>query len=133
MRPVASGRPTEIRTGTGAVTINLTEAEFYDWAIEIVFHVHVGQITVIVPRGFDVRQVGAGSPVSSTFEQPIPGFPVVRLSASMTWARPAWSIRRRKAASLGVISASPQVNTATMNRPAVKSKAHSDVTPRRYS
>ncbi|HYB30270.1 MAG TPA: LiaF domain-containing protein [Solirubrobacteraceae bacterium] len=106
-----AGRLTKIHTGTGAVTIDLTEAEFDDWDIEIVVHVHMGQITVIVPRGFDVRQVGTGGAVNNTLEQPIPGFPVVRLSASIdvgtirlihpqekTPRRWGWSRRRRKPA-----------------------------------
>jgi hypothetical protein len=42
----------------------------------------MGSITVIAPRGLDVRQVGRSAAVNSTLEEPIPGFPVVRLSAS---------------------------------------------------
>jgi hypothetical protein len=76
------GRLTKIRTGMGAVTIDLTEAEFDDWDVEIVVQVSMGSITVIAPRGFDVRQVGRSAAVNSTLEEPIPGFPVVRLSAS---------------------------------------------------
>jgi len=78
-----AGRLTKIRTGMGAATIDLTEAEFDDWDIEIDVHAHMGQITVIVPRGFDVRQVGSSGAVSRTLEPPIPGFPMVRLSASI--------------------------------------------------
>jgi hypothetical protein len=37
---------------------------------------------VIAPRGLDVRQVGTSGAVSGALEQPIPGFPAVRLSAS---------------------------------------------------
>lgn len=78
------GRLTKIRTGMGwgAVTIDLTEAEFDDWDVEIVVHITKGSITVIAPRGLDVRQVGRSAAVNSTLEEPIPGFPVVRLSAS---------------------------------------------------
>ena len=78
------GRLTEIRImGMGAVTIDLTEAEFDDWDVEIVVHItKMGSITVIAPRGLDVRQVGRSAAVNSTLEEPIPGYPVVRLSAS---------------------------------------------------
>ncbi len=76
------GRLTKIRTGMGAVTIDLTEAEFDDWEVEIVVQINMGSITVIAPRGLDVRQVGRSAAVNSTLEEPIPGFPVVRLSAS---------------------------------------------------
>jgi len=48
----------------------------------IVVHTSMGAITVIAPRGFDVRLVGRNGAVKSTIEPPIPGFPVVRLSAT---------------------------------------------------
>ena len=76
------GRHTKIRTGTGMVIIDLTEAEFDDWDVEIDVHTNMGWITVIAPRGVDVRQVGKSAAVKSTLDDPIPGFPVVRLSAS---------------------------------------------------
>ena len=41
------GRLTKISTGMGSVIIDLTEAEFDDWDVEIIVRVHTGQITVI--------------------------------------------------------------------------------------
>jgi len=76
------GRLTKITTGMGSVMIDLNEAEFDDWDVDIIVQVHMGQITVIAPWGLDVRQVGTSGGVRSALEQPIPGFPVVRLSAS---------------------------------------------------
>jgi Domain of unknown function (DUF1707) len=76
------GRLTKIETGMGAVTIDLTEAEFDDWEVEIVVHAKMGSITVVAPRGLEVRPVGKSGPASSTLGPPVPGFPVVRLSAS---------------------------------------------------
>lgn len=76
------GRLTKIDTGMGNVTIDLTEAEFDDWDVKIVVHVGMGSVTVIAPQGLDVRQVGRITAVTSTLQEPIPGFPVVRLSAS---------------------------------------------------
>ena len=76
------GRLTKIRTGTGMVIIDLTEAEFDAWDVEIDVHTNMGWVTVIAPRGVDVRQVGKSAAVKSTLDDPIPGFPVVRLSAS---------------------------------------------------
>ena len=76
------GRLTKISTGMGAVTIDLTEAEFDDWDVKIVVYTGMGSITVIAPRGLDVRQVGRSAAVKGTLEEPIPGFPVVQLSAS---------------------------------------------------
>ena len=76
-------RLTKIDTGMGPVTIDLSQAEFDDWDVEIVVHItKMGSITVIAPRGLDVRQVGRSAAVNSTLEEPIPGYPVVRLSAS---------------------------------------------------
>jgi hypothetical protein len=76
------GRLTKINALLGAVTIDLSEAEFDDWEVEIVVHTTVGTITLVVPRGLDVRQVGVNGAITSTIESPIPGFPVVRLSAT---------------------------------------------------
>lgn len=76
------GRLTKISTGMGAVTIDLTEAEFDDWDVKIVVYTGMGSITVIAPRGLDVRQVERSAAVKGTLEEPIPGFPVVQLSAS---------------------------------------------------
>jgi hypothetical protein len=75
-------RLTKTHAGVCAVTIDLSEAEFDDWDVEIVVHTAMGAITVVVPRGFDVRLVGRNGAVASNVEPPIPGFPVVRLSAT---------------------------------------------------
>src|SRR5215471_18842035 len=75
-------RLTRIDTGMGSVTIDLSQAEFDDWDVEIVVHTHMGAITVIVPRGVEVRPVGRSGPINASLEPPIPGFPVVRLSAT---------------------------------------------------
>jgi hypothetical protein len=75
-------RLTKIDVGMGSVTIDLSQAEFDDWDVEIVAHTHMGEITVIVPRGLEVRPVGRSGPVNAALEAPIPGFPVVRLSAT---------------------------------------------------
>jgi Cell wall-active antibiotics response LiaF, C-terminal len=75
-------RLTKIDTGMGSVTIDLSQAEFDDWDVEIVVHTHMGEITVIVPRGLEVRPVGRSGVVNAALDPPIPGFPVVRLSAT---------------------------------------------------
>jgi hypothetical protein len=75
-------RLTKIDTGMGSVTIDLSQAEFDGWDVEIVVHTHLGEITVIVPRGLEVRPVGKSGPVNIALEPPVPGFPVVRLSAT---------------------------------------------------
>jgi hypothetical protein len=78
------GSLTKIDTGMGDVTIDLTEAEFDDWDVRIVVNVGMGSVTVIAPEGLDVRPVGRNTAFNSTLQEPIPGFPVVRLSASCT-------------------------------------------------
>jgi hypothetical protein len=101
------GRLTKIHTNMGMVIIDLTEAEFDDWEVEIDVHTNMGSITVIAPQGLDVRLVGKSSAVKSTLQEPIPGFPVVRISAStdmgtvdMRHARETtprrWGRRRRR-------------------------------------
>jgi Cell wall-active antibiotics response 4TMS YvqF len=75
-------RLTKIDTGMGSVTIDLSQAEFDDWDVKIVVHTNMGAITVIVPRGIEVRPVGRNGPVNTALEPPIPGFPVVQLSAT---------------------------------------------------
>jgi hypothetical protein len=75
-------RLTRIDTGMGSVTIDLSQAEFDDREVEIVVRTGMGTVTVIVPRGLEVRPVGRSGPVNATLEPPIPGFPVVRLSAT---------------------------------------------------
>jgi Cell wall-active antibiotics response 4TMS YvqF len=75
-------RITKINVGMGSVTIDLTGAEFDDWDVGIVVHTGMGEITVIVPCGFDVRLVGRNGAVKTVVEPPLPGFPVVRLSST---------------------------------------------------
>jgi hypothetical protein len=75
------GHLTTIDTDMGSVIVDLTEAEFDDWDVEIVVHTRMGMITVIAPPGLDIRLVGRNSPVTNSSAPPIPGFPVVRLSA----------------------------------------------------
>ncbi|MGO8871795.1 MAG: hypothetical protein ACLQPH_10420 [Acidimicrobiales bacterium] len=72
----------KIQAGMGSVTIDLSEAEFDCWEVDLVVHTSMGSITVIVPCGFDVRLVGRNGAVETALEPPIPGFPVVRLSAT---------------------------------------------------
>jgi hypothetical protein len=76
------GHLTKISAGMAAVIIDLTEAEFDGWEVEIIVHTSMGSITLISPPGLDVRLVGRNGAVTTSLEPPIPGFPVVRLSAT---------------------------------------------------
>ncbi len=64
-------RLTTIGTGMGPVTIDLSQAEFDDRDVEIVARTHMGDITVIVPRGIEVRPVGRSAPVHAALEPPV--------------------------------------------------------------
>lgn len=81
-------RLTKIDIGMGALVIDLSEAEFDDWDVDVVAHAKMGSITVIAPRGFDVRQVGRNRPVHNTLDEPpVPGFPIVRLPCHLRHGR----------------------------------------------
>jgi hypothetical protein len=94
-------RRTTISAGMGAVLIDLSDAEFDDWDVEIVVRTTMGAITVVAPPGFDVRLVGRNGPVTTSVGPPIPGFPVVRLSAmsdmgTIRVIHPSDQVRRRR-------------------------------------
>jgi hypothetical protein len=94
------GRHTTIETGMGSVTIDLTEAEFDDWEVEIGVRTTMGSIAVIAPEGFDVRSVGRSGAVESSLGPAVPGFPVVLLRAfsdmgSIRVVHSAQQLRRR--------------------------------------
>ena len=55
-------RLTKIDIGMGAVVIDLREAEFDDWDVEIVAHTKMGSITVIVPPGLENPTSGQEQP-----------------------------------------------------------------------
>ena len=76
-------RHLSVRTGPSRITIDLTEAEFDDWTVEIVAHAEMGDVTLIVPRGMAVQLVGTSGPTRSKLTPPVPGFPLVRLSATV--------------------------------------------------
>lgn len=76
------GRLTRIQADMGSVTIDLSEAEFEGWDIDLVVHTGMGTITVVVPSGLGVQLVGGNGAVETALDPPIPGFPLVRLSAT---------------------------------------------------
>ncbi|MCU1491108.1 MAG: hypothetical protein JWM85_2513 [Acidimicrobiaceae bacterium] len=76
------GSVTSIESDMGSVTVDMTEAEFDDLDVDLVVKTRMGAVTIIVPRGFDVRLVGRNGAVNVALDPPVPGFPVVRLSAT---------------------------------------------------
>jgi hypothetical protein len=75
-------RHTKITARMGSIIIDLRQAEFDDWDVEITAHSDLGIITVIVLPGMDVQAVGRNGPITFDIDPPIPGFPIVRLSAT---------------------------------------------------
>ena len=82
-------RLTKIHTGMGAVIIDLSEAEFDDWDVEIVVHAHMGTITVIVSRGVEVRQVGRSGLSIPPSSRQFRAFPSCGSAPPVTWAQSA--------------------------------------------
>lgn len=82
-------RLTKIDTGMGSVTIDLSQAEFDDWDVEIVVHTHMGEITVIVPRGLEVRPVGRSGVVNTASSRQFLAFPSCGSAPPATWAQSA--------------------------------------------
>lgn len=80
-------RQTAIRAELGSVTVDLTEAEFDDRNIDLSVYTGWGAITIIVPSGVGVQVLRSHGTVSSGLGPPIPGFPLVRLSAQTNIGR----------------------------------------------
>jgi hypothetical protein len=75
----------------GSVTIDLSEAEFDDWEVEIVVHTKMGSIAVIAPRGLDVRQVGS----SGASTRPLGRFHALSAHVLQPVARPTGTVASR--------------------------------------
>ena len=82
-------RLTKIDTGMGSVTIDLSEAEFDDWDVEMVVHTHIGAITVIVPAAsWSGRWAGAARSLPPSSRQ-FRAFPSCGSAPPATWAQSA--------------------------------------------
>ena len=73
-------RELRIQTGPSKIILDLTEAEFDDWNVDIRAQTGFGDVIVIVPRGMAVQLIGVSGTHNSKLEPPTPGYPVVRLS-----------------------------------------------------
>lgn len=74
-------RETHITTELGGMTIDLCDAEFDDLHVDLSVYTGWGNITLIVPVGLGVEVVRHRGRVVSQLGPPVPGLPVVRLSA----------------------------------------------------
>jgi len=82
-------RDLTIRTNGSRMIVDFTEAEFDDWTIDLTI-VAAGAFDaakVIVPRGMAVRIVGKSRHAYTKLEPAIPGYPVIRLSASTVFGK----------------------------------------------
>ena len=82
-------RLTKIDTGMGPVTIDLSQAEFDDWDVEIVVHTHMGQSPSSFPAAsrYD-RWAGAARSIPPSSRQ-FRAFPSCGSAPPATWAQSA--------------------------------------------
>jgi hypothetical protein len=82
-------RDLTIRTNGSRIVVDFTEAEFDDWTIDLTIVAGGGfdAATVIVPRGMGVQVVGKSQHAYAKLEPAVPGFPLVRLSASTVFGK----------------------------------------------
>jgi hypothetical protein len=76
------GAETHVSADLGNVRLDLTEAEFDDYVIDLHVYTGWGTITIVVPRGVDVQITRHRGAVSTRLEPPVPGFPLIRLDAT---------------------------------------------------
>jgi hypothetical protein len=89
-------RRTVASTSTGMVKLDLTEATWDDLVIELQLETFTGLMSVVVPDGVRVVIVSAeGTVVNRVSEPPLPGAPVLQVTAKAT-ATGAISIRPAK-------------------------------------
>jgi hypothetical protein len=81
------GRVTKIQTGPSKIVVDLTDAEFDDWNIDLTCQTGFGDVTVIVPRGMRIQLAGVSAPTTNKLDAPTPGFPVIRLNVMIGFGR----------------------------------------------
>ncbi len=83
------GRVTKVQTGPSKIIIDLTEAEFDDWTVDLTLQTGLGDVILTVPRGMNLHFAGlsAGAHSTKKLEPPTPGFPVVRLNVMIGFGR----------------------------------------------
>lgn len=95
-------RDLTVNTAGSKILLDFSDAEFDDWTIELKTHAALGDITLIVPRGVAVQQSGKTVAALSRLEPPVPGFPVIKLTATLGFGKlrlkhPRLSRREKKA------------------------------------
>ena len=75
-------RETHVSADLGSVRLDLTEAEFDGYVIDLHVYSGWGSISIIVPRGVAVQVIQHKGGVDSRLDPPVPGFPLVRLDVT---------------------------------------------------
>jgi hypothetical protein len=86
-RPWQLARNTSVRAELGSVMIDLIQAQFDERTIDLSVYTGWGTITIVVPPGVGIQLLRSHGTVSSRIPAPLPGFPVVRLSAQTNIGR----------------------------------------------
>lgn len=95
-------RDLTVKTNGSKILLDFSEAEFDGWTIDLTTQTTLGDVTIIVARGVAVQQSGKTVAALSRLEPPMPGYPVIRLTATIGFGKlrlkhPRQSRREKKA------------------------------------
>jgi hypothetical protein len=76
-----------VKTSGSRIVLDFSDAEFDDWTIDLKTHASLGDVTIIVPRGMTVQQSGMTVAAVSRLDPPLPGYPIIRLSAKLNFGK----------------------------------------------
>ena len=94
-------RLTEIDIGMGAVVIDLREAEFDGWDVEIVAHTKMGSITVIVPPASKSDKWAGAARSATPSSRQSRAFRWCGSAPLVTWAKSVWCTWSRQDSTTG--------------------------------
>jgi hypothetical protein len=82
-------RTTKVQTGPSKINVDLTEAEFDDWTIDLTLQTGLGDVILTIPRGMNVQLAGvsAGAHSTKNMAPPVPGYPTIRLTVMIGFGR----------------------------------------------
>jgi hypothetical protein len=75
-------RETHVSADLGSVRLDLTEAEFGDYVVDLHVYSGWGSITIIVPQGVEIQVTHHRGGVDSRLEPPVRGLPLIRLDVT---------------------------------------------------
>ncbi|MEY2426575.1 MAG: hypothetical protein QOI61_2147 [Actinomycetota bacterium] len=81
-------RKTKVQTGPSKIIIDLTEAEYDDWNIDLTLQTGLGDVILTVPRGMNIQWAGVSAGAhTSKLDPPTPGYPTIRLNVMIGFGR----------------------------------------------